>query len=354
MGRINDPRLIEHIFGEGKVDMLALARQSLADPELPNKMREGRYDDVRKCIACDIGCSYRHIVQWVADCSINYEVMREPEYEYLMDRPTMPRKVAVIGAGPAGLEAARMAALKGHSVTVYEKSTAIGGLVSIVSETPRVYMAELNNIITWLKHELDKLRVEIRLGTEATPELIRKEKADVVLLATGGRMRTLEAPGADGASVFSLLDYLTGQAAIGERVVVVGGQEGLEAALSLARRGHAVTVIEAGTEWAEAPYLKYVGRQLLLKKMLAEENVPVITGAEVKSIGGAGVVALVEGEEQGFPADAVLVALGREPDEAIIEEWQGAAPTVIAIGDCAEPRTIRNAIHSADRAVLSL
>ncbi|MFC2029335.1 FAD-dependent oxidoreductase [Chloroflexota bacterium] len=354
VGRINDPQLIDHIFSEGKVDMLALARQSLADPALPNKMREGRYDDVRKCITCDIGCSYRHIVQWVADCAVNYEVTREAEYRYQMDRESAPKKVAVVGGGPAGLEAARVAALKGHKVTVYEKGDAPGGLILLVSNMPRVYMAELRNIVTWTCHELDKLGVEIKLGVEATPEMIQEAGADSVILAVGAKMLSPKTPGADGPHVVGLMDYLLGNADIGKRVVVIGGNEGIEVALSLAKRGHEVTVLEAGSDYADALYLKYVGRHLLLKKMLGEDGVTVHTDAEVQSIEKGRVVARVNGEEQVIPADTVLSALGREGNGEAIAAWQGAAEEVIAVGDCAEPRTIRNAIHSGARAALSL
>jgi 2,4-dienoyl-CoA reductase-like NADH-dependent reductase (Old Yellow Enzyme family)/thioredoxin reductase len=354
VGRINDPRLIEHIFEQGKVDMLALARQSLADPDLPNKMREGRYEDVRKCITCDIGCSYRHIVQWVADCSINYEVTRETEFRTLMDRPTKPKKVAVVGGGPAGLEAARLAALKGHRVILYEKESEVGGLIRLSSNMPRVYMAELSNVVNWQKHELARLPVEIKLEVEATPEMVRQDGAEVVILAIGGQMLPLATSVDGGPAVVGLLDYLQGKAEIGQRVIVLGGHEGIEAALSLARRGHQVTVLEAGSEIADAPYLKYVGRQLLLKKMLADESVAVLTGASVEAVGSEGVVANVDGASRAFPADTVLVALGRKSDQEAIAAWQEAAPRVIAVGDCAEPRTIRNAMHSAARAVLSL
>ena len=354
VGRINDPQLIDHIFAEGKVDMLALARQSLADPALPNKMREGRYDDVRKCIACDIGCSYRHIVQWVADCAINYEVTREPEFRYQMERKTTPKRVAVVGGGPAGLEAARVAALKGHDVTLYEKDDTLGGLIGQVSTMRRVYMAELRNIVTWTSRELGKLSVEVRLGVEATPEMIREDGVDAVILAVGGTMLPLDVPGSDSPNVVGLMDYLLGKADIGKRVVVVGGNEGIEAALSLGRREHEVTVLEAGSDYADALYLKYVGRQLLLKKLLGEDGVVVKIGATVRSIEEGVVVAQVDGEEQVIPADTILVALGRQGDAEAIAAWQGAAATVIAVGDCAEPRTIRNAIHTGARAALSL
>ena len=354
VGRINDPKLVDRIFEQGKVDMLSLARQSLADPDFPIKMQEGRYDDIRKCIACDIGCSYRHIVQWVADCSINYEVMRETEHRTLMDRPVTPKKVAVVGGGPGGLEAARVAAAKGHQVTLYEKEDQVGGFVSSSSRMPRVYMAELNNIITWQSHELQKLPVEIKLGVEATPELVRQEEPDVVILAVGGQMVPLEVPVADGANIVGLADYVAGNAEIGKRVVVVGGHEGLEAALSLARREHEVIVLEPGSEVADAAYLKYVGRQLLLGIMLEEDGVSVVTDADIQAVEAEGVVAVVAGERQVFAADTVLVALGRQPNDAAMAAWQDVAAQVIPVGDCVEPRTIRNAIHTAARAALNL
>jgi 2,4-dienoyl-CoA reductase-like NADH-dependent reductase (Old Yellow Enzyme family)/thioredoxin reductase len=354
VGRINDPKLIDHIFSEGKVDMVNLARQSIADPDLPNKMREGRYDDIRRCITCDIGCSYRHIVQWVADCAINYEVMRETEYRYQMERLTTPKKVAVVGGGPAGLEAARLAAVKGHSVTLYEKSDTFGGLIERASRMPRIYMAELRNIVEWTVHQLEKLPVEMKLGVEASPEMVQADGVDVVILAVGGRMLPLDFPGSDEATIVDLMDYLTGEAEIGERVVVIGGNEGIEAACSLARTDHEVTVLEAGSDYADAFYLRYIGRQLLIKKMLADDGVTVITGAQVQALEAGKVIAEVDGSTVEYPCDTVLTALGREGNPAVIEAWQDAAPSVVAVGDCVEPTTIRNAIHSAARAALSI
>lgn len=354
VGRINDPLLIERLLAQGKVDMIALARQSLADPQLPNKMRAGQYDQVRKCIACDMGCSYRHIVQWVADCAINYEVMREGEYRRLLERPTVPKQVTVVGGGPAGLEAARLAALKGHQVTLYEKDAAWGGMLKRVAHMPRVYMAELHNIVDWEVRQLAGLPVTLRLGVEATPDLVRQDGPDVVILACGAGMVPLNVPGADAPQVVGLLDYLDGKATLGQRVAVIGGHEGAEAALSLARQGRQVLLLEAGDHIADAPYLKYVGRQMMLREMLQEAGVQVVTGAQVVRVTATGVVALLDGVEWEAAADTVLVALGRQSDPALIAAWQSAAPRVIAVGDCLVPESVRNAIHTAARAALNL
>jgi NADPH-dependent 2,4-dienoyl-CoA reductase/sulfur reductase-like enzyme len=271
-----------------------------------------------------------------------------------MERPTSPKKVAVVGGGPAGLEAARMAALKGHSVTLYEKDAECGGLINVVSRTPRVYMAELHNIVEWELHQLAGLPVDLRLGVEATPDRVRQDGAEVVILACGAKMVPLAVPGADAPHVVGLLDYLTGKAAVGKRVVVVGGHEGAEAALSLARQGHQVLLLEAGDHIADAAYLKYCGRQMMLQEMLQEAGVQVVTGAVVRQVTPTGVVAMLNGVEWTAPADSVVVALGRQADPALAAAWQGAAPQVLSVGDCLEPESVRNAIHTAARAALNL
>jgi 2,4-dienoyl-CoA reductase-like NADH-dependent reductase (Old Yellow Enzyme family)/thioredoxin reductase len=354
VGRINDPKLVKQVIETGRVDMISLARQSLADPELPKKMLENRPEDVRKCIACDLGCSYRHIVQWKADCAINYEVTREAEYRWALERPVKAKKVAVVGGGVAGMEAARLAALRGHQVTLYEKSDHLGGLIPLVAEMPRLYMHELDNIVEYLSAQLEKLDVAIKLNTEADSKLLAQARPDVVILATGSEDYVPDVPGSDGANVVTLLQYLRGAAELGDNVVVWGGHEGAEPAVSLARQGKKVTLLEESDSVADATFLKYVGRQLLLKGYLDEEGVRIVTGARVEKIGDNAVSYTQDGKREEIGFDTLLLALGRVPSDQLADRLGDVAPVVARVGDCLEPHSIRHSIHSAARVALDL
>jgi 2,4-dienoyl-CoA reductase-like NADH-dependent reductase (Old Yellow Enzyme family)/thioredoxin reductase len=354
VGRINDPRLVKQVIESGRVDMISLARQSLADPELPLKMAEDRPDDVRRCIACDLGCSYRHIVQWKADCAINYEVTQEAEYRSALHRPVEPQKVAVVGGGVAGMEAARVAALRGHKVILYERSERLGGLIPLVSDMPRLYMHELNNIVEYLSTQLAKLNVDVRLKTEATADLLSKAGQDVVILATGSTERLPDVPGVNGSNVVTLLEYLRGEAEIGHKVVVWGGHEGAEAAVSLARQEKQVTILEESASVADATFLKYVGRQLLLRKYLDEEAVEIVTGATIQEIGKSSLTYSHKGKQEEISFDTLLIALGRVPNDRLAGQLKDVVPVLHRVGDCLEPHSIRHSIHSAARVALEI
>ncbi len=353
VGRVNDPRLVKQVIETGRVDMICLARQSLADPELPRKMIEDRPEDVRRCIACDLGCSYRHIVQWMADCAVNYELTREAAYRWAMERPVQAKKVAVVGGGVAGMEAARVAALRGHKVTLYERSDRLGGIIPLVADMPRLYMHELDNIVEYLSTQLDQLGVEIKLNTEVDASLLDKAKPDVAILATGSRECLPDLGGVDGPNVVTLLQYLRG-AQVGERVVVWGGHEGAEAAVSLARQGKKVTILEESSSVADATFLKYVGRQLLLRNYLNEEGVEILTDSSVEKIGNDSLTYWHEGQEKEIGFDTLLIALGRVPDDQLASGLMDRVPDLHKVGDCLKPHSIRHSIHSAARAALEI
>jgi 2-enoate reductase len=317
-------------------------------------MAEDRPDDVRRCIACDLGCSYRHIVQWKADCAVNYEVTREAAYRCAMQRPIEPQKVLIVGGGVAGMEAARVATLRGHKVTLYERSERLGGLVPLVAAMPRLYMHELHNIVEYLSTQLAKLNVDIRLKTEATVDLLSRARPDVVILATGSAERLPDIPGADGPQVVTLLQYLRGEAKIGHNVVVWGGHEGAEAAVSLARQEKQVTILEESASVADAAFLKYVGRQLLLQKYLEEETVEIVTGATVQGIRESLVTYSRNGRRRELAFDTLLIALGRVPDDSLAGQLKDIVPVLDRVGDCLEPHSIRHSIHSAARVALEI
>ncbi len=354
VGRINDPQLVKQVIETGRVDMISLARQSLADPELPRKMLEERPEDVRQCIACDLGCSYRHIVQWMADCAVNYEVMREKEYRYAMERPVTPKKVSIVGGGVAGMEAARIATLRGHEVTLYEKSGRLGGIIPSVADMPKLYTHELNNIVKYLTRQLEKLGVKVKLNTEVDAALLSKAAPDAVILATGSKDSVPDIPGVDGPNVVTLLQYLRKEAEIGDKVVLLGGHEGAEAAVSLARQGKDVTILEEGDHIADATFLKYVGRQLLLQRYLDEEGVEVLTDAKVEKMGENSVTYTRDGKREELGFDTLLLALGREPHDRLASDLADTVPKLYKIGDCLEPHSVRHSIHSAARAALDI
>jgi 2-enoate reductase len=288
----------------------------------------------------------------MADCAINYEVMRERDYRYAMERPVNAKKVAIIGGGVAGMEAARVATLRGHEVTLYEKTDRLGGLIPLVADMPKLYMHELDNIVSHLTRQLDKLGVEVKLNTDVNVDLLANEGPDVVILATGSKEYVPDIPGIDGPNVVTLLQYLREEEQIGDEVVVLGGHEGAEAAVSLARQGKDVTILEESDHIADASFLKYIGRQLLLQQYLDEEGVQILTGVKVERIGKNSVTYTHAGKKRELAFDTLLVALGRVSDDQPAANLSDVAPEVYRVGDCLEPHSIRHSIHSAARVAL--
>ena len=339
IGRMNDPDLARELIAQKKVDLVAFGRQALADPDFPKKLLEGRDKEINRCIACDMGCTDRLLKSVGIKCAVNYEFGKDVSAGEMKKAET-PKKVMVIGGGVAGMEASRILALRGHKVTLYEKNNELGGTTKLAASIPNVLTRELHRAIEFRKNELEKLKVKVHLNKKVTSKEIEKTRPDVVVLATGSFPSRPDVAGIDRENVFTYEDYLKGKAEIGEKVVVLGGHHGAETALSLARSGKKVTLVEASANTAAPPYI-YLGRMLVLQGFLQEENVEILTGHKARQIRGNGIVVVdKEQNEKVIDADTVILALGREPNRDLAQNLDGNMSEVYEIGDCVEPLNI--------------
>ncbi|MFQ5666823.1 MAG: FAD-dependent oxidoreductase, partial [Candidatus Binatia bacterium] len=273
---------------------------------------------------------------------------REREY-YQLRPPLRRKKVLIAGGGPGGMEFARVAAERGHDVTLYEKSDRLGGLVKLASAFPLLRTRELRNIIMYLRHEMERLAVRVMLHREVTPHLVEVEQPDVAVIATGSLPNWPAIDGVLSPIVHQYEDYLAGKAQIGQRVVVIGAVEGAEIALSLARQKKEVTLVEKSGDLAKGPYLLDPVRvQMLTQEYLPAEGVRLRLRRKATEI-NCGSVRLIDkhGAEEVLPADSVIVACGRLPNEFLKEALADKVPELYAIGDCLQPRSIGAAIHEA-------
>ncbi len=351
-GRINDPHLLVRVVEEGLVDLVGVGRALLADPDLPRKIAEDRLDEVNRCIACEYGCNKRLLyMRRNTRCSVNYYYSREDE-EWRGLPPASPsRRVLIIGGGPAGVEAALVLAQRGHRVTLCEKEAELGGVARLASMMPRLNLKDLYYCIEDRLPRLERLGVDLRRGTEATPTLIHDLAPEIVILAIGAEPEVLGVPGEELGHVYSLYDYLRGSARLGERVVVIGGEEGAEAAVSLAREGRRVCLLAETAEVGEPVYSNPPRQQALKRQMDALGSaLAVLTRARVERIAPEELIYRVDGTSERLRADTVVVARGRQKRrDATLRLWlEENDYRFYEIGDCLAPRAIHEAIEEAN------
>ena len=375
LGRINDGRLAAKYIEDGVVDIVGIGRGSIADPYFAQKTLEGRYDDIRQCIACNT-CLEDDFSMRPSRCAVNFEYQRNMEWwEERTPAARKPKKIMVAGAGPAGMEFARVASQRGHEVTVYEKSDRLGGYLPLASSYPRLYTRELLNISRWLKKEIEAEGVPVVLNTEVTADLVKEKNPDVLVLATGSKETMPEVPGTGDEQVMTLDQFLSGQKKAGQRVVIIGGHYGAEAAVTLSREGKAkpegytkyhkapeerllavtnpdqvkeIHLLEEGPAVGFPPY-SLMTRFMVVNEFLAEGGVNVVTGAVVTDVSG-GVVKYqdAEGGQHAIEADSVILALPRQANRDLFQELAGTGVIMYEIGDAAGPEKVEKAIHTAN------
>jgi len=353
IGRINEPVMAEDILAKNQADMVGMTRANLCDPELPNKAREGRLDEIRRCIACNEGCWGRITEGLGITCAINPSVGREKETEITPAR--VKKKVMVVGGGIAGMEAARVAAARGHQVALYEKEGQLGGQLQIAAKAPgRHDMAEP---VRYYEIQFKLLGVDVHLNTLVDEELVRRENPDAVIVATGGLPSVPNIAGADGANVVQARDVLEGKAETGEKVIVFAteqGMEGLTTAEFLAERGKKVEVlIPYPTIASKVEMITF----LMLLPRLFGKGVTISTLQSIMRIEGNAVVAVnpfsmqqrrIEG------VDTVVLATGSTANDGLWKALRGQAKEVYGAGQCVAPRKMLESTLDGLRAGLAV
>jgi 2,4-dienoyl-CoA reductase-like NADH-dependent reductase (Old Yellow Enzyme family)/thioredoxin reductase len=334
------PELAEQAIAEGRLDLVRLGRALIADPWLPRKLAEGRREDATPCIFCSV-CLDPRLRQPEAVCAVNPLLGREGEMA--VTPAAARRRVVVIGGGPAGMEAARIAASRGHAVRLFEQEERLGGQLLLASKPPEAQRT-LEELVRFQARQLEKLGVEVRLGERFTPERLEAERPGAVVLATGSRAVRPALPGADLPCVLTAIDVFRGTGVPDGEIVVVGAElVGCEVALRLAAAGRRVTLLGRSRDIATHAVLDV--RAFLLWE-LERLGVAAHSRAEVEEIRPAAVVFRdARGQRCTLPAHRVILATGGRPNDDFLPELAARVQAVFPIGDCSRPRGIREAIR---------
>jgi mycofactocin system FadH/OYE family oxidoreductase 2 len=336
-GRIVDPIKAEDILAKNQADMVAMTRACLCDPELPNKAQEGRLEEIRYCIGCNEGCWGRSAQKLPITCAINPSAGREEEMKIT---PAAAKKtVMVIGGGLAGMEAARVAAMRGHVVALYERGSELGGQLQIAARAPgRQDMAEP---VRYYRKQFELLGVDVHLGTEVTPEMVEQAAADAVIVATGGVAARGSFPGSDNSNVVLARDVLSGKAEVGRKVVVYSmdrSTEGFTTADFLLEGGHEVELL------IPHPIAPLAAEQItfgFIMTRIARAGGKITMGLDIASFDGSGLTlgGVFGGNIQAREGvDTLVVSRGSKANDALYKALKGRVKELYVVGQALAPR----------------
>ncbi len=367
-GRFDDPQTAEDAISDGLVDMMGMGRPLLADAELGNKYYEGKLEEIRPCISCHQGCLGRIFQNKDISCAVNPACGREESYAL---KPAKTRKkVLVIGGGLGGMEAARVCAIRGHEVDLYEKTGELGG-VFVAAATPD-FKEDDRHLLAWYKKQVQDLPIRIHMNTQVTPDMIKGY--DEIFVATGATERKLNTPGFDSPKVSYACDTLRSTEIQGENVIVIGGGlTGCEIAYMLGKEGKKVTIVDMSETILNAFGLSAANYNMMME-LLDYYKVNVLKNAVVESYKD-GVATIIETEKNypntanrakrlfalgpngiqkkhEIPADHIVVSVGYVPNNALYEDIKGE--NVYLIGDAKQPTNVMDAIWAAYEAAMNI
>ena len=340
-GGFSDPWLMEKVLAEGKADIICMARQLNCDPDLPNKVRSGRVDEIRKCMRC-LTCFSQTVSHGDMLCALNPEAQRNRENYYALP-PAKKMKVLVIGGGISGMQAAVTAAENGHDVVLCEKTGELGGTILCEKDVP--FKSALHRFIEQQKASLTKLGVEVRLNTPVDKASAEAMKPDAVICAIGADVVKPPIPGIDLPQVHSAVEvFAKPEIAKGKILILGGGLAGSELAIYLSSLGKDVTLVEM------APFLNDGGNSchgIAVRDMLIQHKVPLNLGTKAEEITAEGVRCSNRQGEIFFPADTVVYAAGMRSRKEEALSFYSAARSFHMVGDCVQSSTILNATGTA-------
>lgn len=340
-GRLNSPMLAQSVIQTKKADFVAIGRGILCDPDFPNKIKEGRIDDIRWCISCNQGCIDKIVSTGTpVTCLMNPEAGRETEMK--MEPANPKKKILVAGGGPAGMEAARVAVIRGHKVVLCEKNGSLGGQFALGCIPPG--KQEIAQGIKYFITQMKKLGVEVRLNTEVTPELLKELQPDTVVIATGSTPIIPGIPGVEQPNVLSAHDVLQFKNMAGRNVLIIGGGlVGCETADLLLEYGRKVTIIEMLDEIG-----KDIGsnQKAMMMDRFFHKQVTLFNQTMVKQILNNGVVIdSPEGVKELKGFDTIIIAVGTKPNTELVGSIEGLAKEVYVVGDANKPGKAIDAIY---------